>query len=103
VREPRAIAHEAAGALEAARLKPEPLELAGRVALSLREAAQALGVSEAHLRNHLSKVPHFHLGGRVLFPLLELHEWARRRAQEERQEAEREAAAVLRSLHSKAG
>ena len=77
--------------------QPEIID-AGRVALSVKEAAESLGVSEAHLRNHLSEVPHFHLGGRVLFPVLELHEWARRRAEGERQAAERDAAALLRSL-----
>jgi excisionase family DNA binding protein len=75
-----------------------PLDLATRVTLSVTEAAAALGVSEAHLRNHLHDVPHFHLGGRVLLPVAGLHEWAKRQAEAEVTQATRDAAEILRAI-----
>gem|GEM_PF-5217205 len=38
------------------------LRLPGRLALSLAEAARALGVSERHVREILPELPHVHLG-----------------------------------------
>ena len=75
-----------------------PADLASRVALSVAEAAVALGVSEAHLRNHLHDVPHFHLGGRVLFPVAGLHDWAKRQAEREEAQAKRDAVEIMRAL-----
>jgi excisionase family DNA binding protein len=75
-----------------------PIDLATRVALSVAEAAAALGVSEAHLRNHLHEVPHFHLGGRVLFPVAGLHEWAKRQVEHAEARAKRDAAEILRAI-----
>ena len=76
----------------------EPVDLSTRIALSIAEAAAVLGVSEAHLRNHLHDVPHFHLGGRVLFPVAHLHEWAKAQAEREREGADRDATEILRAL-----
>jgi hypothetical protein len=75
-----------------------PAELVNRVTLGIAEAAVALGVSEAHLRNHLQDVPHFHLGGRVLFPVEGLHEWARRQAEAEQQRDRRDVDDIIRGL-----
>ena len=79
---------------------PHPLGAVtmGLITLGIKDAARALGISAAHLRNHLSEVPHFHLGGRVLFPVQELHEWAKRRSEQERRQGEREADGIVRSL-----
>jgi hypothetical protein len=75
-----------------------PLDLATRVALTLPEAAAALGISERHLRNHLHAIPHFHLGNKPLIPVDSLREWARREVEVQDGRAEREADALMRSL-----
>jgi excisionase family DNA binding protein len=63
----------------------------GRLALSLAEAARALGVSERHVREILPDLPHVHLGRRVVIPVEALREWLRDRASAERSQAERAA------------
>jgi excisionase family DNA binding protein len=63
----------------------------GRLALSLAEAARALGVSERHVREILPDLPHVHLGRRVVIPVEALREWLRDRARAERSRAERAA------------
>ncbi len=69
-----------------------------RLALSLAEAARALGVSERHVREMLSELPHVHLGRRVVIPVDSLREWLRDRARAERSRAEREAAEIVAAL-----
>jgi hypothetical protein len=59
-----------------------PLDLDGRLALSIAEAAKALSVSERHLRSHLSEIPHVHIGGRVVVPVDTAKEWLRERARQ---------------------
>jgi excisionase family DNA binding protein len=70
----------------------------GRLALSLAEAARALGVSERHVREILSELPHVHLGRRVVIPLDSLREWLRDRARAERSRAERAAEEIVAAL-----
>lgn len=60
----------------------------GRLALSLAEAARALGVSERHVREILPDLPHVHLGRRVVIPVDALREWLRERARRERSRAD---------------
>jgi hypothetical protein len=74
------------------------LDLANRLALGIADTARALGVSEAHLRNHLHDVPHFHLGNRVLFPIDSLREWASKQAAGEQDQADRDARDLLQAL-----
>ncbi len=74
------------------------LDLANRVALGLREAAQALGVSERHLRDHLSQIPHFSLGHRTLIPVDAVRRWAAERAREQTRDTERDAGSMLEAL-----
>ena len=62
---------------------PPGLPLRDRLALTIREAALVLGVSERHVRSHLGDLPHLHLGGRVLVPVEGLREWVRRQAEAE--------------------
>jgi excisionase family DNA binding protein len=53
----------------------EPLSLANRLALTVAEAAQVLGVSERHIRNLLPELPHVYLGGRPVIPVDPLKDW----------------------------
>jgi excisionase family DNA binding protein len=54
-----------------------------RLALSVAEAARAIGVSKRHLQDMLHEIPHFRLGGRVLIPVKPFEEWMRERAERE--------------------
>ena len=47
----------------------DPVSLEGRLALGIADAARALGISERHLRAHLSEIPHVRIGGRLVFPV----------------------------------
>jgi excisionase family DNA binding protein len=58
-----------------------PIQLADRLALSVREAAKVTGVSERHLRSILPEIPHVRLGGRVVIPVGPFAEWLRTRAE----------------------
>ena len=49
--------------------------LEDRLALSIPEAAQALGVSENHFRSLLPELPHVRLGNRVVIPVEALRKW----------------------------
>jgi excisionase family DNA binding protein len=69
-----------------------------RLALTIPEAASALGISERHLRTMLSELPHCRIGGRVVLPVDALHEWLRRQAQAEQQGAEAVAREIAESL-----
>jgi hypothetical protein len=59
------------------------LTLAERLAWSPAEAAQALGISENHLRTLLPELPHVYLGRRVVIPVEPLREWLSERARSE--------------------
>ncbi len=50
-------------------MKAKPIELATRLALRPREAAEALGLSERKLRELLPELPPVRRGGIVLFPV----------------------------------
>ena len=55
------------------------IQLADRLALRPREAAEALGISERQLRQILPELPHTRLGGCVVLPVDALREWLRER------------------------
>ncbi len=59
------------------------VRLSERLALSVSEAAAAIGVSERFMRTVLSDIPHCRLGNRVVIPIPLLVEWLRKQAQEE--------------------
>ena len=61
----------------------KPLDLAGRLALTVEEAAQAVGVSERHLRAMLPQIPHTHLGTRVVIPVEGFRRWLEERTRAE--------------------
>ena len=50
-------------------MSDEPLHLADRLALTIAEAAQVLGVSERHLRNLLPELPTVYLGSKPVIPV----------------------------------
>ena len=55
--------------------------LSDRLALSVPEAAAAIGVSERHFRSVMSEVPHCRVGTRVVIPIDSFRDWLRTRAQ----------------------
>jgi len=59
------------------------VDLAGRLALTVEEAAQAVGVSERHLRSMLPEIPHTHLGTRVVKPVEGFRRWLEERSRAE--------------------
>ena len=77
---------------------PVGVRLSNRLALSIKEAAQVLGVSDGLLRTSLPEIPHLHIGTRVVIPVDALREWLRARAQAEAGAAAREAEDILASL-----
>ena len=74
--------------------------LADRLALSVEEAAQVLGVSEAHLRALLPELPHVHLGRRVVIPVDSLRAWLRERARSERGKVDSAVDEILAGLEN---
>lgn len=69
-----------------------------RLALSIPEAARALGVGERMLRAQLAEVPHVHIGGRVVIPVDAMRAWLERRSRVEASQASRLAEELLRDL-----
>ncbi len=64
--------------------RPETaVRLSERLALSIPEAAAAVGVSERLMRTLLPDIPHCHVGNRVVIPVSLLDEWLRQEAQKE--------------------
>ena len=59
------------------------VRLSERLALSISEAAKALGVSERLMRTVLPDIPHCHVGNRVVIPVALLDEWLREQAGKE--------------------
>ncbi len=72
--------------------------LSQRIALTVSEAADAVGVSERHLRAHLSEIPHVRLGDRVLIPIRPLEEWLAREAKEEKDRTDDIADEILKEF-----
>ncbi len=63
----------------------QPAGQAPRLALSCREAAEALGISERTLWQHVKdgRIPHVRFGSRRVFPLRVLEEWLLQEARTE--------------------
>jgi hypothetical protein len=79
-------------------MKRNPIELSDRLALTVEEAAAAIGVSKRHLHSKLSEVPHFYLGNRVVIPLKPFEEWLRDRAKAGKAQADQVTDEILRGL-----
>ena len=73
-------------------------EPASRLALSVAEAAAAVGVSERHLRSVLHEIPHCRLGGRVVIPVQAFADWLGKQARAERAHADAAVDEILESL-----
>ena len=81
-------------------MKQDPtLDLTNRLALSIDEAAAALGVSEATIRSMLPRLPHVHLGRRVVLPVDALRDWLCEVARTEQRRMDRSANEILRQLN----
>ena len=85
-------------AAEGAKKPLERLHLADRLALTVPEAAESIGVSESHLRNILPDIPHLYLGKRLVIPVKPFEEWLREQAKAEAGRADRMASKILDDL-----
>ncbi len=90
------------GTTKADRRKAQKIadEINKRLALTIAEAAAAVGVSERHLRTVLPEIPHLHLGARIVIPIDALRGWLRERAETEVQGAAHIADEILDFLNS---
>jgi excisionase family DNA binding protein len=79
----------------------EPLSFADRLALTVAEAAQVLGVSERHIRNLLPELPHVYLGNRPVIPVDALRKWLDEHAEIQRGRIDTAVDEVLRDLDEK--
>jgi hypothetical protein len=68
------------------------------LALTVRETAAAVGVSERLLRDLLPEILHVRLGGRVVVPVDPFREWLRERAQQGQSVIDKAADEVLDGL-----
>ena len=75
------------------------LPLADRLALGVKEAARAIGISERKMRELLPAMPHLRVGGRVLIPIDELRAWLRRELEAPRERV----AEAMRGFEEKLG
>lgn len=74
------------------------VDLAHRLALRPKEAAEALGVSERKLRAMLRDLPHVRVDGAVLIPVDGLRRWLAERAEPAAASGDRAGAAVAATL-----
>ncbi len=72
---------------------------AERLALTIKEAADAIGVSERTLRDLLPEIPHTRLHRRVVIPIELLREWLHSRARAEEMGSKRVAEEILAALN----
>lgn len=84
--------------MSASKHSSRSLHLPGRLALSFAEAAEALGVSETHLRAHRHELPVMQIGGRLVLPVDELRVYLRDRVRQERELVKKAVDEVLDSL-----
>ena len=76
------------------------LNITGRLALTVAEAAEAVGVSERHLRSLLPEIPHTRLGERVVIPVKAFEEWLSERAKAERARVDQVADEIMAAFSS---
>ena len=77
---------------------PGPPDLARRIALRPKEAAEALGISERTLRALLPELPVVRRGGIVLIPVQALQTWLLEQAQIEGDRVESVVKEVMESV-----
>jgi hypothetical protein len=76
------------------------IPLSDRLALSIAEAAAAIGVSERLMRTVLSDIPHCHVGNRVVIPVSLLDEWLRKQAEAEQNVVGKAVNEILEEIQS---
>ena len=69
-----------------------------RLALSIAEAAQAIGVAEGTLRSVLPAIPHFRVGRRVVIPVEALKNWLMRQAEAEQSQVDAAVEGILSEI-----
>ena len=77
--------------------KRASLCLDDRLALRAEELGRVLGCSERFIRDQLHRIPHFYLGGALLFPIDPIRAWLAAEAKVEQREIDR----VLDSLRQR--
>jgi len=77
---------------------PEGPDLQRRMALTLKETAAVLGVSERHLRSRIHELPVVRLGARQLIPVDALRRWLDREAAGTRPSDDPRVAQILRGV-----
>jgi hypothetical protein len=81
--------------------RPETaVRLSERLALSIPEAAKAVGISERLMRTLLPEVPHLRLGNRVVIPVSLLVEWLCKQAQQEQNVVGKAVNEILEEIQS---
>ena len=76
-------------------LKSSEIDLASRLALRPKEAAEALGISERALRQLLPELPTVRRGNIVLVPVAGLREWLRDESEAEKNRADKMVMEIL--------
>ena len=79
-------------------LKSGVIDLASRLALRPKEAAEALGIGERTLRQILSELPHVRVGGVVLLPVEGLQAWLREQSEAEASRVNRITGEIMDTL-----
>jgi hypothetical protein len=76
------------------------VQLSERLALSVSEAATAIGVSERLMRTILPEIPHCHVGNRVVIPVSLLVEWLCKQAQKDQTVVGKAVEEILEEIQS---
>ena len=84
--------------MDGASMTRQSIQLANRIGLTVKETADALGVSERHIRELLPEIPHTRLGNRIVIPIQPLNDWLRKRAESEKQNCVDVAENILNEL-----
>ena len=91
---------EAREATGGAVMTERPFQLSNRIALTVQEAADTIGVSERHLRSMLLEIPHTRMGNRVVIPVENLKKWLSERADTELRNVDQAYQDTMRELNS---
>jgi len=75
-------------------------QLSERMALSIAEAAAAVGVSERLMRTLMPEIPHCRIGNRVVIPVPLLAEWLRKQAQKDEDVVGKAVNEILEEINS---
>ncbi len=81
-------------------MSKQPPRLCDRIALTVSEAAEAVGVSERHLRSLLPEIPHTRLGERIVIPVKAFEEWLSEQTKVEKARADQVADEILQEMSS---